>query len=167
MLLASKCMNTYNFSINKSTLGHVKALGWPWQEHKSDIECHFLELSVEMAIWHWMSRSMTIVFNTSPENLKMHIWHKFGDCSANPLQITVPTRRISWNSESQCPKWPWRSRSMTLILIRADAIPGCTFGANSMSPSRICEEFSFIQKYHIIFWAWEFYVNISVIDTLV
>ena len=78
-----------------------------------------------MAKWLWRSRSMTPIFNTSPENHRMHIWCGFGDCSSNPLHVIAQTNRISYNSQSKWSKWPWRSVSITLFSIPAESIPGC------------------------------------------
>ena len=66
--------------------------------------------------WPWRSRSMTSIFNTSWEYLRMHIWCKFGDCSLNLCWVIARTSQISYNSESKWSKRPWRSRSMTSIL---------------------------------------------------
>ena len=65
--------------------------------------------------WPWGSRSITSIFNTSREYPRMHVWCKFGDSSRNLWRVIARTSRISWNSKSTWPKWPWRSRSMFSI----------------------------------------------------
>ena len=70
---------------NKSTLGGVTPLGRPRSACTSDVERRFLESWDEIAKWPWRSRSITPVFNTSQEKLKMHIWRKFGDSCSNML----------------------------------------------------------------------------------
>ena len=65
--------------------------------------------------WPWMSWSMTSIYNTSWEYPKMHVWCKFDDSSPNLWRVIARTNRISYNSESNWSKWPWRSSSMTSI----------------------------------------------------
>ena len=66
-----------------------------------------------MAKWPWRSKSMTPIFNTSQEILKMHIWCIFGDSSSNLLQVIPQANLISYNSEAKWPKSSWWSRLMT------------------------------------------------------
>ena len=70
---------------HKSTLGCVLPLGRPRSVYKNDVERHFLETWFKMSKWPWMSKLMIPVCNTSQENLKKHIWSKFGDSSSNPV----------------------------------------------------------------------------------
>ena len=49
----------------------------------------------KMAKWPWRSRSITPVFNTCQEKLKMHIWCEFCDSSSNKFQVIVWTSQIS------------------------------------------------------------------------
>ena len=58
---------------------------------------------------------MTSIFNTSREYPRMQIWCKFGGFCPNLWRVITRTNRISYNSGSKWPKWPWRSRSTTSI----------------------------------------------------
>ena len=82
---------------------------------------------------------MTPVFNYGQENLKMHIWCKFGDsssypsyCKLLPGQANFP-RILSKNDlKGQC-QWP-------LFSIPVDSILGVMFGANLVITAQICGE---------------------------
>ena len=132
-------MNCCHAMVNNSMLGHVTHHGQPRSVYKSHAECRFLEFWVKMATWPWRSRSMTLIFNISWENPKMHIWSKLGDSSSNPSQVIARTSQIPWNSEWKWPRWPWRSMSMTSIFNTSWEYPmkhvWCKFGDSS---SNLC-----------------------------
>ena len=112
---------------NKSMLGLVASPGWPRTVYKSNIEYRFLNVFFldEMTKWILRSRSMTTVFNPSQENLSMHNWCKFGDCSSNPLlmsrQAKFP-RILSQNGQDDIEG----QSQLLLFSIPADNIPLCS-----------------------------------------
>ena len=78
-------------------------------------------LSQNCQKWPWRSRSMTPIFNTNRENLK----------------VIVQTSQISKNYESNWPEWPSSSRRWPSISIPTKSILGCMFGANLMIVTEI------------------------------
>ena len=123
-------------------------------------------LWVEIAKWPCRSRSMPSIFNSSRKNPKIHIWWKFGDSSSNPLKVTkwdclrmhvwckfgdsspnlwrviARTSRISYNSESKWPKWPWRSRSITPIFNTNREHAEMHVWYKLVIPAQICDDLS-------------------------
>ena len=125
---------------NKRMLGRVPPLGWPRSVYKRYIECHFLEFWVEMANWSWRSRSMTPIFNTSGNNLKVHyglnfinaagIHYKLLRGQAIFLKILGQNGQNDQNDLEGPGQWPPFS-------IPAASIPSCMFSANLMIVSQI------------------------------
>ena len=78
---------------------------------------------------------MTPIFNCSRKYPGMHAWCKFGNSSPNLWRDSARTSRISQISDSQWPKWPSRSRSITLIFDNSEEYPmmhvWCKFGNSS------------------------------------
>ena len=127
---------------NKSTFVACNT-HWPARSaYASDVERRFLAFWVDLDKWPWRSMSMSPIFNTSSDNLKMHIWGKFSGSSSNPLQVIAWARQISDNSESKWPKWPWGQGQWPPFPIPTESISGCMFGANLVIPFQICDEFS-------------------------
>ena len=75
----------------RSTLRCVTPRGRPRSVYRGDVERRFSESCDKMAKWPWRSTSMTLVFNTSQDILKMHVGCKFGDSCSNPLQLIAQT----------------------------------------------------------------------------
>ena len=90
--------------------------------------------------WPWRSRSRTLVFNTSQENLKMHIWCKFDDSSSNLFQVIAWTSQISENSESNGQNDLDGQGHCPLFSIPDKSILWCMYGANLVIPAQIRDE---------------------------
>ena len=125
--------------ITRACLGRVSPLGRPRSVYKSNVECSFLSRNNGQMIWR--SRPMTPIFNTSREYPTMHAWCQFGDPSPNLWWVIARRSRISYNSKSKWPKWPWRSRSMTSIFNTSRVYPRmhvwCKFGDSSPHLGRV------------------------------
>ena len=97
-----------------------------------------------MAKWPWRSRLIIHVCNISSENLKMHIWCKFGDSSSNPFQVIAQTKKaifpriLSRNGQNDLEG----QGQLPLFSIPAESIPRCMFGANLVILAEICDELS-------------------------
>ena len=82
--------------------------------------------------WHWRSKSMTSIFNTSWEHPRMHVWCKFGDSYPNLWRVIMLTSQNGQNDLEGQGQWPPFSTS--------ESIPRCMFGANLVILTEIYDD---------------------------
>ena len=123
---------------HKSMFGRVTPLGRPRSICRSDVDFRFLKFWVEKAKWPWRSRSITLIFNASCGNPKMHIWCKFDNFSSNPLKLSRQVEFLWENGLNDLQgqgQWPQ-------FAIPVESIPGYMFGTNLVNVSKIHNKLS-------------------------
>ena len=125
----------------KARLGRETPLGWPRPVYKTGWKSFLGILSHNGQNGTWKSKSMTPILHMSRKYRRMHVWCKFDDSSPKAVRSHCADRPNFLEFVTKWPKWTWKSRSMTLILISAESIPGCMFGANLVILAQIWDEF--------------------------